>query len=80
MTAKNKPVILEEFGVTDNQNTVYTEWFNTIVSSGLSGDLIWQSGSHLSSGSTPDDGYAVYPDGPVYSTLTSHAAALKARA
>jgi mannan endo-1,4-beta-mannosidase len=75
----NKPVIIEEFGVTSNQATVYTAWFNQIVSSGLAGDLIWQSGSHLSSGNTPNDGYAVYPDHPVYPLLTSHAKALKAR-
>jgi endo-1,4-beta-mannosidase len=36
-----KPVIIEEFGVTDNQATVYTAWYNQIVSSGLAGDLIW---------------------------------------
>ncbi|KAF8993674.1 CEL4a mannanase [Cyathus striatus] len=72
-----KPVILEEFGVTSDQPTVYTAWFNEIVSSGLTGDLIWQSGSHLSSGDTPNDGYAVYPDGPVYPLLASHAATMK---
>ncbi len=37
----NKPVILEEFGVTDNQASTYTAWYNTIISSGLTGDLIW---------------------------------------
>lgn len=78
-TKAGKPVIIEEFGVTSNQPTVYTAWFNQIVSSGVAGDLIWQSGSHLSSGNTPNDGYAVYPDGQVYPLLTSHAAALKAR-
>ncbi|KAG5732651.1 putative mannan endo-1,4-beta-mannosidase F [Termitomyces sp. T112] len=75
----NKPVILEEFGVTTAQTTTYQAWFDEIVSSGLAGDLIWQSGSHLSSGDTPNDGFAVYPDGPVYPLLKSHAAALKAR-
>ncbi|KAF9452368.1 glycoside hydrolase family 5 protein [Macrolepiota fuliginosa MF-IS2] len=80
MTTANKPVILEEFGVTSNQVSTYTSWFNEAVSSGLTGDLIWQAGSHLSSGNTPDDGYAVYPDGQVYPLLTSHAAAMKNRA
>ncbi|KAF8883320.1 CEL4b mannanase [Gymnopilus junonius] len=74
-----KPVIMEEFGVTSNQSAVYTAWWNTVISSGLTGDLIWQAGSHLSSGDTPNDGYAIYPDGPVYPILTSHAAALKSR-
>lgn len=31
------------------------------------------------SGDTPNDGYAVYPDGPVYPIMQTHAAALKAR-
>lgn len=80
MTRANKPVLLEEFGVAaSNQSSTYTAWWNEVVSSGLTGDLIWQAGSHLSSGDTPDDGYAIYPDDPVYPIMTSHAAALKAR-
>ncbi|KAL4254228.1 glycosyl hydrolase 5 (cellulase A) family protein [Abortiporus biennis] len=77
--AANKPVILEEFGVTDSQATTYTAWYSAIESSGLTGDLIWQAGSHLSTGSTPDDGYAIYPDDPVYPLEQTHAAAMKAR-
>jgi mannan endo-1,4-beta-mannosidase len=73
-------VILEEFGVvTANQSTTYTLWLNTVISSGLTGDLIWQAGSHFSTGDTPNDGYAVYPDGPIYPIVKAHAAALKAR-
>ncbi|KAF9461275.1 CEL4a mannanase [Collybia nuda] len=78
-TKAGKPVIIEEFGVTSNQVAVYTDWYNTIVSSGLAGDLIWQAGSHLSTGDTHNDGFAVYPDGPVYPVLRSHATALKNR-
>ncbi|KAG8933833.1 hypothetical protein FRC02_011068 [Tulasnella sp. 418] len=76
-----KPVILEEFGVTTaNQLSTYTTWLNTVVSSGLAGDLIWQAGSTLPSGSTThDDGYTIYPSDPVYNLLKTHAAALKAR-
>lgn len=38
----NKPVILEEFGVTvSDQASTYTAWYSTIISSGLAGDLIW---------------------------------------
>ncbi|KAG6862681.1 hypothetical protein C0993_002001 [Termitomyces sp. T159_Od127] len=70
---------MEEFGVTTAQTTTYQAWFDEIISSGLAGDLIWQSGSHLSSGDTPNDGFAVYPDGAVYPILKAHAAALKAR-
>ncbi|KAF9564905.1 CEL4b mannanase [Agrocybe pediades] len=74
-----KPVILEEFGVTTNQATIYAAWYNEIISSGLTGDLIWQAGSHLSTGDTPNDGYAVYPGTDLYTLMTSHAAAIKAR-
>ncbi|KAF5385133.1 hypothetical protein D9615_000976 [Tricholomella constricta] len=74
-----KPVILEEFGVTTNQPTVYTAWYNQIVSSGIAGDLIWQAGSHLSYGDTHNDGYAIYPESSVYSLMNSHAAAMKSR-
>ncbi|KAF8951905.1 CEL4b mannanase [Flammula alnicola] len=74
----NKPVILEEFGVTSNQVAIYTTWLNEVLSSGLTGELIWQAGSHLSSGDTPNDGYAEYPDGAVYPLLKQIATQLKA--
>lgn len=41
MTSQGKPVIIEEFGVTSNQTGTYTDWYSTIMSSGLTGDLIW---------------------------------------
>ncbi|KAJ3557369.1 hypothetical protein NM688_g1508 [Phlebia brevispora] len=74
----NKPVILEEFGVTSGQAATYQAWFSSVVSSGLAGDLIWQAGSHLNP-DTPNDGYTIYPDSPVYPEIQQHAAALKAR-
>ncbi|KAI0745688.1 mannanase [Earliella scabrosa] len=77
--AANKPVILEEFGVTNAQASTYTAWYNTVMSSGLTGDLIWQAGSRFSTGPTPDDGYAIFPDDPVYPIQAQHAAAIKAR-
>ncbi|KAB5590762.1 mannan endo-1,4-beta-mannosidase A [Ceratobasidium theobromae] len=78
--AANKPVIIEEFGTTTDQATVYTAWWDAIVSSGLTGDLIWQAGSTVSTGKTSDDGYAVYPGEAEYTLQTKYAAALKARA
>lgn len=69
----------EEFGVLADQATIYTQWWDAVVTSGLTGDLIWQAGSNLSTGPTPDDGYAVYPTGTVYPIMASAAAALKAR-
>jgi len=74
-----KPVVLEEYGVTTNQPTVYATWGSNIVSSGLTGDLFWQAGSHLAQGDTANDGYAIYPDSAAYPTLVANAKALKAR-
>ncbi|KAG8919199.1 hypothetical protein FRC02_001825 [Tulasnella sp. 418] len=79
--SQNKPVILEEYGVSSvNQYNTYNTWLSAVVSSGLTGDLIWQAGSTLPSGTTThDDGYTIYPNDPVYPLLTSHNAALKSR-
>jgi len=79
MKRVGKPVILEEFGVSNDKPTVYTAWWNEIVASGLTGDLVWQAGSRFSSGNSYDDGLAIYPDSPVYPLLTSHASTLKVR-
>ncbi|CAE6517793.1 unnamed protein product [Rhizoctonia solani] len=74
----NKPVIIEEFGVTSDQATTYTAWWNEIVSTGgVAGDLIWQAGSSVATGY--NDGYAVYPGTDLYTLQTKYAAALKAR-
>jgi len=75
-----KPVIIEEFGVTSNQASTYTTWWDTVISSGLTGDLIWQAGSTVSTGKTSDDGYAVFPGETEYTLQTKYAASLKARA
>lgn len=77
--ARNKPVIMEEFGVPDNQSSTYKAWYTAVIGSSLTGDLIWQAGSHLPSGDTSDDGFTIYPDDPVYALETSHNSALKAR-
>ncbi|KAJ6619160.1 glycoside hydrolase superfamily [Mycena sp. CBHHK59/15] len=81
MTAQKKPVIMEEFGVTTSstRNATYATWYNTVISSGLTGDLIWQAGSILTNGPTPDDGYIIFPTDPVYALEKTHAAVLKAR-
>lgn len=52
---------MEEYGVTSNQATVYATWGQNMVSSGLTGELFWQAGSHLPDGDTSNDGYAIYP-------------------
>ncbi|KZW01219.1 CEL4a mannanase [Exidia glandulosa HHB12029] len=76
----NKPVIIEEFGVTSNQPTVYQSWLSTVSTSGLTGELIWQAGSHFPDGTNSwDDGYAIFPDSAAYPTVTAAAKALKTR-
>ncbi|KAG8711813.1 hypothetical protein FRC11_001769 [Ceratobasidium sp. 423] len=73
----NKPVIIEEFGVTTDQVATYTAWYNEIISSGLTGDLIWQAGTYAATWF--NDGYAVFPSTDLYNLEAQHAAALKAR-
>ncbi len=65
--------------MTNNQSTTYAGWWNEVIKSGLTGDLIWQSGSYLSTGPSPQDGFAIYPNSTVYPIQESAAAALKAR-
>ena len=36
-TSANTPVLLEEFGVTSIQCSIYQLWWNTVLSSGLTG-------------------------------------------
>ncbi|KAG2354587.1 glycoside hydrolase family 5 protein [Suillus spraguei] len=80
-TIYNKPVLMEEFGVhaDKNQTVNYKNWYSTAIDCGLSGMLIWQAGSNLTSGLTPNDGYTViYPDTPVYQLEEWFSAQLKA--
>ncbi|KAJ7306272.1 mannanase [Mycena albidolilacea] len=80
MKSANKPVIMEEYGLTSSaRTTIYPMWYNTVISSGLTGDLVWEAGSVLSTGETPNQGYEIYPTDPAYKLLQAHAAALKAR-
>ncbi|KZO90088.1 glycoside hydrolase family 5 protein [Calocera viscosa TUFC12733] len=76
----NKPVVIEEFGVSiANQSEVYPYWWNEVLSSGMTGDAIWQSGSYLSTGPSPNDGFTYYPNGTVYQLVKGYAALLKLR-
>ncbi|KAJ6491416.1 CEL4a mannanase [Mycena vitilis] len=81
MTSANKPVVMEEFGVVSSSTrpTTYSAWYQTVLNTSLTGDLIWQAGSQLTNGPTPDDGYMIFPTDPVYALMQAHAAALKAR-
>ncbi|KAJ7328428.1 glycoside hydrolase [Mycena albidolilacea] len=81
MKSTNKPVIMKEFGISNSSSraSTYSTWYQTIISTGLTGDLIWQAGSQLTNGPTSNDGFAIYPTDPVYAVMQSHAAALKAR-
>ncbi|KAG8997921.1 hypothetical protein FRB94_007353 [Tulasnella sp. JGI-2019a] len=76
----NKPVIMEEFGVTNtNQTTTYDAWLNTGLTGGLAGWITWQAGSHLASGDAYPDAYSIYPNTTTYSVLTCESAAYKVR-
>ncbi|KAF8320827.1 endo-beta-mannanase [Clavulina sp. PMI_390] len=79
MKNANKPVILEEFGVLNDPIDVYASWCATMVSSGLTGEMFWQAGSHFPDGDSWDGGYAVYPDSSDYSTLVTCAKNIVAR-
>ncbi|KAF7335994.1 Carbohydrate-binding module family 1 protein/glycoside hydrolase family 5 protein [Mycena sanguinolenta] len=81
MASANKPVIMEEFGIvnTTTRTSTYSDWYSTVISTDITGDLIWQSGAELSVGPTPDDGYMIFPGNPEYTLMQQHAAALKAR-
>ncbi|KAJ3712340.1 glycoside hydrolase [Lentinula guzmanii] len=78
MLASNKPIVMEEFGITNDQVDVYSSWYSAIESTNVAGDLIWQAGSILSNGESDPNG-AVFPGSDVYVLDTEHAAALRAR-
>lgn len=74
-----KPTIIEEYGVTTSDRaTVYAAWWNSIVSSGLSGDQYWQAAT-TASGSGYNDGYGISTSDSIFSALKAHTAAMKAR-
>ncbi|KAF7296256.1 Glycoside hydrolase [Mycena chlorophos] len=80
MKTANKPVILEEYGLTSTgtaREAIYQSYWNTIVSSGLTGDLYWQAGSNFTTNA--NDGYMIFPTDPVYTAYPAHASAVKAR-
>ena len=62
----------------NDQLEIYQGWWAAVVSSGLTGDLIWQAGANLSTGPSNNDGYAIYPNSDVYPAMESAAASLKA--
>ncbi|KAG6374323.1 hypothetical protein JVT61DRAFT_4350 [Boletus reticuloceps] len=77
----NKPVLMEEFGVLASQDQIatYKNWYTTVIDSGLTGVLIWQAGSNLTSGPTPDDGYTIFPGTTIYEMESMYAVQLKYR-
>jgi mannan endo-1,4-beta-mannosidase len=81
MASANKPVIMEEFGIVNasTRTQTYSDWYTTVLNTSLTGDLIWQAGSELSNGPTPDDGYMIFPGNPEYTLMQEHAKALAAR-
>ena len=75
------PKYAEAFGVKNSQVATYSSWYKEIVSSGLTGDLVWQAGAKFYNGaSSPDDGFAIFNTSVAYPVVTSAAVALKNRA
>ena len=73
------PKYAEAFGVKNSQAATYSSWYKEIVSSGLTGDLIWQAGVQFTNGGSPDDGFAIFNTSAAYPVVTAAAAALKQR-
>jgi hypothetical protein len=47
MASTNKPAVMGEFGITDtNRNITYASWYQTVISTGITGDLIWYILAH----------------------------------
>ncbi|KAF8177783.1 mannanase [Mycena galopus ATCC 62051] len=72
MTSADKPAIMEDFGLTytgTQRATDYATWYATVISTGLTGDFLWQAGSVFNGTETPNDGYAIYPGDPLYTLV-----------
>ena len=81
--AAGKPVVLEEYGVSDAsiRLSVEQDWQNTIVNlTSVAYDSFWQFGTTLSGGANPFDSYATYYGTSEYQVLgNQHAAAMCAK-
>ncbi|KAG8769397.1 hypothetical protein FRC16_006718, partial [Serendipita sp. 398] len=76
----NKPVVIEEYGLTtSDRSTVYQAWWDAVVSSGLSGDQYWQAAT-TASGSGYNDGYGISSTDSLFPAIQAHASVMKARA
>jgi len=74
-----KPVIAEEYGSDTHANEA--SWQAEVLSTNTAGDMFWQYGDSISTGQTPNDGYAIYYGTSEFTTLVSnHAAAMLAKA
>lgn len=78
-----KPVLLEEYAVPDGQDrlSIMCAWQDTIVNkTSVAGDLMWQFGTTLPSGTNPFDNYALYYGTNDYQVLgNNHARAMTAK-
>jgi len=75
----NKPVIMEEYGLTSSdRGTVYAAWWAAVISSGLAGDQYWQAATSAS-GSGYNDGMGISSSDSIFSAVKAHAATMKAR-
>ena len=81
--AAGKPVVLEEYGVSDASIRLGIEedWQNTVINmTSVAYDSFWQFGTNLPSGTNPFDSYAIYYNTSEYQVLgNQHAAAMNAK-
>jgi len=62
----------------ESQSVTYGDWYDVVESSGLTGDLIWQTGVQFYNGaSSPDDGFAIFNTSAAYPVVTAAVAAFK---
>ena len=76
--AANKPVFLEEYGVSDSKfrEGVEFEWQDTVkTKTSVASDAFWQFGTTFASGANPLDGFAIHYGSGEYEVLaTEHVA------
>ncbi|KAF7354147.1 Mannan endo-1,4-beta-mannosidase F [Mycena venus] len=74
MTSANKPAIMEEFGLTytgTQRSDDYATWYDTVISTGLTGDLLWQAGSVFNGTETPERRICNLPHRPGVHTTSA---------
>lgn len=72
-----KPVVLEEFGITEKEKRVeiYTKWYNVLMEQDAAADHFWMLAGRMADRKTkyPDDGYTIYKeDTEILKVISQH--------